>query len=83
MSDEMLDDLEFEDKVRGLEDRELMEFIARQTFSMTRTCGRHAKRLETLELQRGPGARMIAGIGAAVGGTIAGLIYGLVAIFKS
>lgn len=82
MTDGMLDDLEFEQKLSDMPDRELMEFIARRTFAMTRTCEAHGKRLAALELQRGPGARVIAGIGAAVGGAMAGLVYGLVTLFR-
>ncbi len=78
----MLDDLEFERQIGEMEDRQLMEFIARQAFASTKRFANHDIRIRRLENQRGPGARMIAAVGAAVGGAIAGLVYGLIAVIK-
>jgi hypothetical protein len=83
MADEhMLDDLEFDRQIAVKPNRDLMEFIARQTYDISKTCGSLDKRLCALENQPGPSAKFIAGIGAAVGGTISGIVYGLIVLIR-
>lgn len=81
MSDGLLDELEFDQKIAGLNDRELMEFTARQVFAMTKMCHNHGDRITALE-GRGSGLKAAGGFGGVVGGTIAGLVYGLITLIK-
>ena len=80
--DPMRDDLEFESQITDLGDRQLMEFIARQSYATNRRCKLHELRIATLEKQRGPSAKFIAAVGAAVGGTISGIVYGMIVLIK-
>lgn len=81
MSDGMLDDLTFEQQIAGLNDRELMEFTARQVFGMAKGCSDHETRIQSLE-GRGPRMRAVAGIGGFAGSVIAGAIYGIITAVK-
>lgn len=85
MSDGMLDDMEFERQLAEMSDRQLMEFNARQSFQMNKTCRNHGDRITAIEgelQRRGSGLKAAGGIGGFLGGTIAGVVYGLIVLIK-
>lgn len=78
MIDDMMDDLEFEREISKLNGRQLLEFIARESYHTRKTCRAHEARLATLEKERGLGTKVIAAIGAAIGGAVAGATFGII-----
>jgi len=64
----MLNDLDFEHKIKNMGDRELLEFSARQVWETCQRCERHEKRIKTLEMRPRYEARLT---GATTGGGLA------------
>ena len=78
MLDDITDDLEFERQLAELRGRDLLLFTARQMYQANKRCARHEARLIKLEKERGLGAKVIAAIGAGVGGAVAGITFGII-----
>ena len=79
MSSEMNRALEFERRINGLKDRELLEFVARQNYETCIRCEKHDRRIAMLE----DGSKKSSSIIGGVSGTITGIIIGLVSYFTN
>ena len=77
-NDNMLGDLEFEQRIGELSDRELSEFTARQIFECRKDIHSNTKRIRTLEGK----SRKIFAITGATGTMIGGAIVALINYFK-
>ena len=71
---EMLGDLEFERRIGELNDRELLEFTARQVFETRKIVGSNTKRIHGLEGRSRKAFAFSGGAGTFVGGVIVGII---------
>ena len=71
---EMLGDLEFEQRIGELSDRELQEFTARQVFEVRKVSANHEQRIAGLEGRSRKAFAFSGGAGTFVGGVIVGLI---------
>ena len=69
-----LNDIEFEQHIKNLSDRELLEFTSRQTYDMSILARNNEKRVSKLERQSNRRTGIIGGIGALVGATVAAII---------
>ncbi len=67
MSDEIIDALDFEKRIEGMADRQLSEFIARQTFDIN-------NRVSSLEISHKKTAGLIGGVTGAVTAIVIGTI---------
>lgn len=76
MNDEMLDDLRFDNKIKVMPDRDLLEFVAVQVHEISLVCPTHSDRLTQLESS----SKKIAGNAGALGGGIAAG-FGAILIF--
>lgn len=74
---EFLSDLELEKLVKGMNDRELMEFTARQVYDVCNLAGSNQRRIMILE-KRG---NKIVGIAGAIGTFIGAVISGIISFF--
>lgn len=74
MADDILGDLEFEQLITGMDDRGLLEFVARQQHAMSKICPDHDTRLKRVEGRRKKSLGASGGIGAVVGAAIVGVI---------
>ncbi len=68
------EELEFEQHIAGLNDRELIESVARQTYDLKKTCPVHSRRIEALESRTKKEMGVSGGIGVGIGAVIAGVI---------
>jgi len=60
-----------------MDDRPLLEFIARQTFEITGKCKRYDYDIEALK----NGSKKTSGVTGAISGTVTGIIVGLISYF--
>lgn len=67
----VLNDLEFEQKINQMSDRELLEFTARQTYDVCILAADNKRRITTLETQNHRRAGFVGGFGALIGVAIA------------
>ena len=76
MTDSMLDDMEFEQKLNDLGDNqtELIRFIARQQFSSSKIIISHNKRIKVIEEGNKRTSTITGGISGAVTAAIIGVI---------
>ena len=70
-------ELDFEKRIGEMADRQLLEFVARQTFEITGKCKGYDIKIATLE----NGDRKISGIMGGITGTIMAFIIGLINYF--
>lgn len=70
-------ELDFEKHIAEMQDRPLLEFIARQTFEITCKCKRYDKSIAALET----GDRKASGIMGGIAGTITAAIIGVINYF--
>ena len=75
----VLNELEFEKKMCGMQDRQLLEFVARQNYETCLRCESHDIRISSLE----SGNRKASGIKGSITGTITGIIIGNISYFSS
>jgi len=67
----VVNELEFEERIKALPDRELLEFVARQNYETSIKCPIQDRRITSLER----GSRKTSGItGGATGGIIAAIV---------
>lgn len=69
-----LNDMEFEQHIKNLSDRELLEFTARQTYDVSIVAGSNKKRIGKLEGQSNKRSGVIGGGGAMIGAAIVAVI---------
>ena len=81
MVDRLNDQLEFEENIRKMDDRELLEFTARQVYSVRELCPLHEKRLKVLEDIDKHDKRRLS-LSGSVGGLIAGGVVALLDYFS-
>ena len=79
MSDGILSDLDFEKHIGEMQDRQLLEFVARQMFETGQRCVNHNERISTLE----NGSKKLSGIVGGISGTITAVIIGLIGYFTN
>ncbi len=78
MTNDMLNELDFEDKIKKLDDRPLLEFIARQTWETASKCKGYDKDIDDLK----SGNRKASTISGGITGTITGIIIALISYFQ-
>ncbi len=74
MSDEIIDALDFEKHIEGMQDRQLLEFVARQTFETCQRCIDHDTRISFLEGSHKKTASMVGGATGAFTAVIISII---------
>ena len=72
-------ELDFERRIAEMQDRPLLEFIARQTLEITGKCKGYDKSITTLET----GDRKASGIIGGISGTITSIIIGVIGYFTN
>ncbi len=78
MANGMLNELEFEKRIKELQDRPLLEFIARQTWETASKCNQYDKDIDDLK----NGNRKASRLNGGVTGAIAGIIVGVITYFS-
>jgi len=76
---EFLNDLELEREIKGMSDRQLSEFTARQVYDISILSTDNRDRIRTLE-KRG---RKYYGISGGIGATITGIVIGVIEYFRN
>ncbi len=71
---EFLNDLELEERISSMSDRELSEFTARQTYDVCNLAGSNERRIILLEKRGNKFIGMVAAVGTFVGAIIIGVI---------
>ncbi len=66
-------DLQVEQQIKEMPDRELMEFTARQVYSVCSTVRSHGQRIERLEGRANKMTGLAGGIGTAIGAALVAL----------
>lgn len=69
----IINDLDFEKRIKDLPDRQLIEFIARQTLEITGKCKQYDKDIDSLK----SGDRRASTIAGSVSGTITSILIGI------
>lgn len=77
MPNEILNELDFETKIKGLTNRKLMEFNSRQLYDVCSTVVSHGNRLDKVEKK---GNRIIGGA-AAIGAGLGALVIAVINYF--
>ena len=70
-------ELEFEKRINGMADRQLLEFVARQNYETCLRCEAHDKRITSLENSN----KKISGIVGGVTGTVTAIIISVINYF--
>ena len=70
-------ELDFEKRIGEMQDRQLLEFVARQTFEISSKIERHGKQIKTLEHH----SRKISSMAGGISGTITAIIIGIINYF--
>jgi len=70
----MLNDLEYEEKIRRMNDRELLEFTTRQIYDIYTITEDNRKRIEALERIDKKAFSIVSGLGAFAGAAIAVIV---------
>ena len=73
----VLNDLEFEKRISGMGDRDLLEFVARQSYETCFYVERNSNRIATLENHN----RKISGIFGGIAGLISATMVGVISWF--
>ena len=74
MPDNMLDEMEFEKRLKEMPDRQLLEFVAHQTYEVCRDVTFQEKRIMALENINKKYFGITGGISAIIGGAIIAVI---------
>ncbi len=75
----IIQELEFEKRISGMPDRQLLEFVARQNWETCLRCESHDTRIKILET----GSKSISGIMGGISGAITGIIIGIINYFTN
>ena len=67
-------ELDFEKRIGEMKDRQLLEFVARQTFEITGKCKGYDTKIATLE----SGDRKMSSIMGGIMGTFTGIVIGII-----
>ena len=71
---EFLNRLEIEESFRGMSDRQLIEFTARQVYEVCRVASNHTDRIQALEKQNTKFFGIIGGVGTIIGAVVVSII---------
>ena len=74
---EMIGELDFEKRINEMADRQLLEFVARQTLEITGKCKTYDTEIDLLKT----GDRKASGIVGGISGTITSIIIGIINYF--
>lgn len=74
---EFLNDLELEDRLKDMSDREIIEFVARQTYDVCNLAGSNERRIVLLEKR---GNKFIGGVGV-IGAFIGAIVIAVINYF--
>uniref|UniRef100_A0A6M3LP66 Uncharacterized protein n=1 Tax=viral metagenome TaxID=1070528 RepID=A0A6M3LP66_9ZZZZ len=72
-------ELDFEKRISGMADRQLLEFVARQNYDTSIKLDKHSVRITSLENE----SKKISGITGGISGTITGVIIGVISYFTN
>ena len=70
----ILNDLEFEQKIQQMNDRELLEFTARQTYGACLLAADNKKHINNLEKRDRKAFSLVSGLGAFFGAAVAVIV---------
>ena len=70
-------ELDFEKRIAEMKDRQLLEFVARQTLEVCERLDKHSEKIKVLE----NGDKKSSSIAGGITGTVTGVIIGLVNYF--
>ena len=70
-------ELDFEKRINEMADRQLLEFVARQTFEITSKCKDYDVKISSLET----GDRKVSSIAGGISGTVTSIIIGIINYF--
>ena len=73
----ILNELEFEKEIEGMDDRTLLEFVARQQYSMSKQCPLQDNRINNLE----KGSKKLSSIAGGIAGLVAAIVAGIINYF--
>lgn len=73
-NDNMLNDLDFEKRIKELDDRGLQEFTARQVYEVRKDVSSNTKRIVSLEHKNKKVFAITGGLGSIFGGAIIAVI---------
>jgi len=71
---QFLNDLELEERITGMSDRELMEFTARQTYDVCNLARNNEQRIELLEKRGNKFIAVVGAVGTFIGAIIIAII---------
>ncbi len=74
---EMIGELDFEKRIKEMADRQLLEFMARQTFEITDKCKTYDTEIDLLKT----GDRKTSGIVGGISGTVTSILIGIINYF--
>lgn len=74
MTDNFLNEMELEQQIKSMPDRQLLEFTARRVYDVCLICADHSKRIKRLEGRNRKEAGIIGGAGAFIGLVIASVV---------
>ena len=77
MPNGIINELDFEKRISEMQDRQLLEFVARQTFEITGKCHTYDTKIAVLE----SGDRRASGIVGGIAGTITAVTIGIINYF--
>ncbi len=79
MADGINNELDFEKRIKEMEDRQLLEFVARTSYDICQQCVREDKRITALE----NGDRKQSGIVSGVTSLITSVVIGVITYFTT
>ena len=79
MANVMQGDMDFENGYKGWGDRQLLEFVARQTYETCKRCEVHSTRIANIE----NGNKRASGIVGGISGTITAVVIGVISYFTN
>lgn len=71
---EFISDLEFESRIKDMNDRQLQEFTARQVYDITTVVAKHDKRITAVERKSNKIVGTAAAIGTGIGAAVIALV---------
>ena len=80
----MTDRLEFDNLIKEKNDRQLLEFVAEQTYNITEKCADYDNRLNELEESTPSKKKQLvaSGVSGGVAGTVIAVIIGVIEYFR-
>ena len=79
MPNEIINDMDFEQRMVDMPDRKLLEFVARQTLEITVRCKVYDTKIASIEA----GDRKVSGIMGGISGTITAIVISVINYFTT